>query len=107
MKLYAVLTPHGDAIGTDLTEREAAEAILNHDGQDYEIRSSDGGGFDLWSRQQVAGRGWHKTVIYSVETEAEKAEAEIFAKVLEANWQGQPSAMTMADYNQIIADAAE
>lgn len=105
---YVVLTANGDLIDTNLNAAEAAQAILNYDGQDFDIRANTGGqGFDLWSRQQVAGRGWHKTVIYSVETEAEKAEAEIFAKVLEANWQGQPSAMTMADYNQIIADAAE
>ena len=105
---YAVITQHGDLIDTNLTAAEAAQAILNHDGQDFEIRAnSHGDGFDLWTRQQVAGRGWHKTVIYSLETRWPMVEADIFAKVIAANWRGQPSAMTTESYAKMIEDAAE
>ena len=104
---FAVLTQNGDLIGTELTQTEAAQAILNHDGQDYEIRKdSDAIGHMLWTRQQVANRGWQKTVIYTGETDAAAAEAEIFQKVVAAYWSGQPSAISMTDYNQMLADEA-
>jgi hypothetical protein len=99
---YAVITQNGDLVGAELTQTEAAQAILNHDGQDYEIRNdSDALGFTLWSRQQVANRPWHATVIYSGESDKAKAEAEIFAKVIAANWDGQPFATTMQAYEEM------
>jgi len=104
MTLYAVLTQHGGLIDANLTAAEAAQAILNHDGQDYEIRRSVDG-YDLWTRQQVAGRGWSKTVIYSREENKEFAEATIYRKVIAANWQGQPQAIPMAEYERLQKDA--
>lgn len=102
---YAVLKTNGETIDTDLTAAEAAQAILSDDGQDYEIRpSSDYPGFDLWTRKQVANRGWHKTVIFSLETDADKAEAEICERVIHANWQNEPFAMTMEAYKEMLAE---
>lgn len=102
---YAVLTQNGDVIDTDLNTAEAAQVILNHDGQDYAIRAAEYG-FELWSRQQVAKRPWHRTVIFSAADNEADAEAEIFQKVIHAshNWRGSPYTMEMSDYNKMLAE---
>ena len=101
MTKYAVIDRHGEATA-DQTAREAAQIILWHDGQDYEIRKSELG-YDLWYRQQVANKGWTKTVVYSISDDESQAEAEIFDKVLWSGWHGY-SVMTMSDYDEMVAE---
>lgn len=64
-------------------------------------------GFWLWSRQQVVGRDWTRTVVYSAADTREEAEAEIFGRVIEAGWARHPEAMTDADYDAMMADLEE
>lgn len=101
---YIVRSAHGDVIDTNLTAREAAQIILNHDGQDYEIRQN-GESYELWYRQQVANKGWTRTVISSYAATEAAAEDEIFAEVLTSsfNWGG-PWVATMADYTRELAE---
>lgn len=104
--LYTVAKSDGDLIGRHMTLAEAADAILSDDSREYEIRH-DGVEFTLWSRQQVANRGWRKTVVYSFADDRALAEAEIFRKVIEARWDGHPEAITDESYDQMQADLAE
>lgn len=103
---YTVL--HDSAVlGRHLTAAEAAAEILTHDGREYDIRPEQDGGFTLWSRQEVANRGWTRTVIYSAADTMAEAEAEIFGRVIAAGWDRHPDAMTDADYDAMMADLAE
>lgn len=97
--LYTVARSDGDQREYNLTLAEAARAILQHDGGNYEIRrrpigrmSVDGEGFDLWTRQQVANIPWRKTIFYSPLTDYDAAEADIFQRVIaasgRADWRG-------------------
>jgi len=101
---YAVFTFNGDLIDENLTAAEAAHTILIDDGQDYEIRPDKDGGFWLWYRQQVANKPWTRTLIYSAENDAEKAESDIFEQVVSANGPG-PYAMGMDDWNRMLVEA--
>lgn len=107
---YTVIDPSsGEAIDSGLTAAEAAHIILTDDGRQYEIREDPDGGFTLWSRQQVANKPWSPTVVFSIETEREKAETEIFQKVIVADWPRHPEAITDQRYQEMLAnlEAAE
>ena len=98
--LYTVARSDGEQREYNLTLAEAARAILQHDGGDYEIRrrpigrmSVDGEGFDLWTRQQVANIPWRKTIFYSpLANDYDAAETDIFERVIaasrRADWRG-------------------
>lgn len=90
--LYTVARSDGEGREFNLSLYDAARAILHDDGCDYEIRPSSGGGYDLWSRQQVANIGWHRTQWFSLETDLEAAERDIFQRVVDdsgaGNWRG-------------------
>ena len=95
MTTYTVICTSGHVIATGLTVADAAAEVLTDDGREYEIRAAeDGNGYELWTRQQVANRGWTQTVVYSVEDGRTAAEAEIYAKVIAADWPRHPTVMT-------------
>lgn len=95
----------GEKIDGGLTVAEAAHIVLTDDSQEYDIRpSEDGDGFDLWSRQQVANKGWTKTVIWSISADHDEAEAEIFAKVIAADWPRHPEVLTDEQYASFEED---
>lgn len=109
--LYTVARADGENREEDLTLADAARAILHHDGGDYEFRPrGDGDGFDLWTRQQVAGLGWTRTHWFSLETDLAAAESDIFARVLAdsrlANWRGL-IAQTQADYERAASESGD
>ena len=104
---YTVLDLNGLVLGRGCDLAEAAHIILTDDGREYEIRpAADGDGFYLWSRQQVANRGWTKPVVFSLESDRAAAEAEIFAAVLAARWPQHPEAIPDAEYDTMTADLA-
>lgn len=111
MTSYTVIdNGSGEAIATGLNLRDAAAEVLTSDSREYDIREDEDGGFALWSRQQVANKGWTRTVVYSIETDREKAEAEIFGKVIVADWPHHPSVMTdeaFADMQRQLAEDGE
>jgi hypothetical protein len=106
MTSYTVIhTCTGEAIASGLTLEGAADEILNSDGREYDIRpSEDGNGFELWARQQVANKGWTRTVIYSLEDGRLAAELEILTKVIAANWARHPIAMTDAEFAAMTSE---
>jgi len=83
---YTVTSSEGEYPRRNLTVAQAADEILSSDSREWEIRSDDGV-WEIWSRQQVANRGWSKTVIYSVEDALEDAATEMFEKVIAHSWE--------------------
>jgi len=105
MTTYTVLDTHGFLIATGQTAADAAAEVLTDDGRDYDIRTAeDGNGFELWTRQQVANKGWTRTAIYSVGDERATAEARIFAKVIAADWPRHPTVLTDQQYAEMLAE---
>ena len=108
MTTYTVIDrASGDAIATGLSAADAASEVLTSDGQEYDIRpATDGNGFELWTRKQVASKGWTRTVVYSIENDRDAAEADIFAKVIVADWPRHPEVLTDAQYAEMLAELA-
>lgn len=94
----------GEKIGGGLTAADAAHIVLTDDSREYEIRADEDGGFSLWSRQQVANKGWTRTGIFSIKDDRTEAEAEIFDKVITADWRRYPEVMTDQQYSEMMAD---
>lgn len=107
MTTYTVIDTVGDVIATGLTAAEAAAEVLTDDSREFDIRADDGNGFELWTRQQVANRGWTQTVVYSLEDDRTAAEAEIYAKVIAADWPRHPTVMTDQQYADMQAGIGE
>ena len=122
METFTVIDADGYPVARHLTAAAAAHLILTDDGRGYEIRpmfygdeedyndcagivsvlgADCDGGYELWTRQQVANRPWSKTVLFSFADTLADAEAEIFAAVIRANWSRHPQAMTDAEYDAI------
>jgi hypothetical protein len=103
-KFYTVARRDGDGREYNLNLQDAARRILHDDGQEYDIRPTDGGGFDLWCRQQVANVKWYKTSVYSVQDDAELAEIEIFQKIVDASQDAAkgPDAIDQDNYKKSI-----
>jgi hypothetical protein len=97
----------GEAIARNLTAAEVAHIILTDDGHEYEIRPTNDGGFQLWTRQQVANKPWTKTLVFSFADTLAEAEAEIFWEVTRAHWPHLPTAMTDAEFDALAAEAAQ
>lgn len=79
---YTIADFRSDDVQSGLSARDAAAELLGHDGAEWEIRDEREAGFALWHRKPNAGRPWTKTMIYSVAENREKAESEIFEKVI-------------------------
>jgi hypothetical protein len=101
MTTYTVIDHRSGEEESGLTVDEAAHIVLTNDGQEYEIREDEDGGFTLWSRHKAANQGWSQTCIFSIETDRAAAEADIFEKVVAAKWRGHPEVMTDEEYNSI------
>lgn len=91
--LYTIARSDGDLREYKLTLAEAARRILHDDGADYEIRPrADGDGFELWTRQQVAGIPWRRASYFSFEENIDAAEVDIFHQLVEKSgcdgWRG-------------------
>ena len=103
----------GEMIETGLTVAEAAHIILTDDSREYEVRRSElGDSFALWSRQQVANRGWTQTRFYSLAGTADAAWAEIAQKVVDthnpyAPGSYGPEIVTDDQYAEMLAQRAE
>jgi hypothetical protein len=103
----------GEMLSTGLTATDAAHEVLTDDGRSYELRrAEDGEGFDLWSRQQVANRGWGRTRFFSLGATEGAAWAEIAQEVVDthdAHAPGShgPEVMTDAQYREMLAQLAE
>jgi hypothetical protein len=108
MTTYTVINENsGEAIATGLTAADAAAEVLTDDSREFDIRAAeDGNGFDLWVRQQVANKGWTKTTIYSLEDDLDAAEADIFGKVINADWPHHPEVMTDTQFAEMQAQFA-
>ena len=108
MTTYTVINNgSGEAIATGLNASDAASEVLTSDSQEFDIRAAaDGVGFELWTRQQVANKGWTRTVVYSIEADRAVAEAEIFDKVINADWPRHPSVLTDAQFAEMQAEWA-
>lgn len=79
MTRYVVINAQGEPIAENLSEAEAAHAILTYDSADYEIREDAEGGHRLWARP--LNGPWRSYLIYSPEYDRHVAEAEILAEV--------------------------
>ena len=101
---YTVVTPQGTLVATGLSMREAAIEVLTSDGRDFNIREENGE-FILWSRKQLGGVPWHRTVFGSANPDPEAAEMEIFAAVVDFGpMPGYDEVMTDEEYNKTITD---
>lgn len=103
MTTYTILNSDGDVINTGLSLHEAAAEILTSDSREFDIRADDDG-FTLWSRQQVANRGWHKTKFFSVKSDRDAAESEIFQDVVDSErFPGHCEAVSDETYAEMLA----
>jgi hypothetical protein len=108
---YTVLNRHGAMQDDGLSLADAAQIMMGYDGHEYEIKDSDGIGFDLWtsnfSRNSGAFKGLTKSVIYSVNEDRALAEAEIYRKVIKnAEWFCGCTVMTDAEHAEMTARTA-
>lgn len=114
MTTYTIITRNGDVLERGLSAEWAAREALSYDSNTFEIRQhEEGEGFVLWcspfSRASAAYRGVSPTFTFSLANDREKAEAEIFAKVIAApdgTFNG-CSIMTDAAYDEMIAEATK
>ena len=101
---------NGTVYDRGLSVEDAAHIILTHDGRDYEVRqaTTERGHniFELWTRQQVANIKWGRTVVYAVAETREAAEADIWRRVIRAQWANHPDVMTDRDYDAMLAEIA-
>ena len=106
-------TVTGEMIATGLTAKQAADEVLSYDSRSYELRpEEDGEGFALWSRQQVANRGWTRTRFFSLAGTEAEAWAEIAEEVVathDAYAPGShgPEVMTDQQYARMLAEISE
>jgi hypothetical protein len=105
---YTILTGEGEMIETGLSLRDAAAEVLTSDSREFEVRADKDGGFTLWTRQQVANRPWTATRFFSIKSDREAAEQEIFeAVVTSERFSGHNEAITDEQYRQMLADLEE
>lgn len=99
METYTVINSFsGDVIDSGLSAEMAAHVVLTDDGGEYEVREDERGGWSLWTRKQVANRGWSRTLVGSAESDRDAAEADIWLQVIRADWPRHPTVMTDASY---------
>ena len=99
MTFYTLINRNGD-VETGLNLIDCSTAILHHDGCDFEVRQTGPGKeWRLWTRQQVAGRGWTACDMWSSKTYEVDAERDILERFA-ANIRSHDgfNIMTDADY---------
>lgn len=97
----------GGRVERGLTAEQAVDMYLSHDGREWDIRPMDGGGYVVWDRQQVAGKGWKPTTLKSFESDEAQARGEIIAQALTLTWYSGIDIMTDADYDVMLAEIDE
>ena len=108
MTTYTILSGEGEMIETGLSLRDAAAEVLTSDSREFEVREDKDGGFTLWARQQVANRPWTATKFFSIKTDREAAELEIFeAVVTSERFSGHSEAITDDQYAEMLANLAD
>lgn len=104
MTTYTILSGEGEMIETGLALRDAAAEVLRSDSREFDIREDDDGSFVLWTRQQVANRPWMATKFFSIKTDREAAENEIFAEAVSSErFAGHYEAITDEQYADMLA----
>lgn len=94
---YTVLNRHGSVLGSELSQKDAADLILTYDGHQYEIRK-DGDWFELWVSQfsrnsTLGGRPLVKSAIFG------ESEDQIWTSVItHADYWDNQTCMLDADY---------
>lgn len=106
---YTVLNRHGDVISDNLTLSEAAAEVLNYDGNEYEIRAEDQGGYRLWvsrhSRNSTAWNGLTSSRIFSLHDDEALATAEIYRDVIRnAEWWSECEVLTDEQYAERLSE---
>ena len=108
---YTVLNRHGEKQADGLNIEEAAAAVMNYDGHEYEIRPcADGDGYVLWtspcSRNSGHWRGLVPSVIFSLSNDIDIAPAEICRDVIQrAHWWLSQEVITDDEYAARMANA--
>lgn len=108
---YTVLNRHGDVQAEGETLASAAQIVMNYDGNEYEIRAENDGGYRLWvsrhSRNSTAWDGLTSSRIFSLNNDEALATAEIYRKVIQhADWWNDQRVVTDADYAAELAEVA-
>lgn len=103
---YTFYTDSG-RVETGLTAEQAADLYLSHDNRDWEMRPMEGGGWQVWDRQQVANQGWKPTLLKSFEADETAARNEIVEQALTLEWYPGIGVMTDEDYHRVMADTAD
>jgi hypothetical protein len=104
MTTYTVISSSsGLAKNTGLSNVEAAQAVLSHDGQEYELRQADAGWWQLYIGRRSGGlvAAWcnNDLLLVAAPTEGE-AWDNIAALVIHHNWPNHPDVITDAEYAQ-------
>lgn len=105
---YVVIDNNGYVIDENLTARQAMDIILTDDSHRYDIRQ-EGDTFWLYTSEfssAAAGLGNRpltKSVICSLADTLEGATDEIALRVIKAQWQRKPEAMTTQEYADMLA----
>ena len=106
---YTVLNRHGDVQAQECTMFEAAQLVLEYDGNTYEIRpAADGKGYDLWvsrfSRNSSAHDGLTESRIFSPVEDEQLAHADIYRQVIRnAEWWDNCRVLTDKAYAEEMA----
>ena len=102
MTTYTVVTPRGELVASGLSLRDAAIEVLTSDGRDFNIREENGE-FVLWSRKQLGGVSWRRTVFRSANPDPESAEMEILEAIVDFGpMPGYDKVMTDEEYAALI-----
>lgn len=112
MTTYTVFQSNDSSIfESGLSLADAANSVLTHDGHEWEIRpAADGDGFRLWtsnaSRNSAAYQGLRQSTVWSLASDRQAAEAEIFAKVIAAEpaRSNGPEVMTDERFAAMVAE---
>lgn len=112
MTTYTVFQANDSSIFTSgLSLADAANTVLTDDGFEWEIRpDADGEGFRLWasnaSRNSTAYKGLRQSTTWSLASDRETAETEIFGKVI-ATGPGRSNGMEVVTDERFAAMLAE
>lgn len=111
--MYTVLNRHGEAQTTGASLAEAAQAVLEYDGNVYAIQpEEDGHGYRLWvsrfSRNSSCYDGLTHSGIFSLLDDRNLAEAEIFQKVINnADWWDGQTVMLDSEFEAHLKNAED
>lgn len=101
----------GEVEQRGVSTMDAAETLLMHDGNQFEIRPEPDGGFGLYtsrfSRNSSCFDGLTRSVIYSSSELLQTATAEIYQKVVECGFWERPTIMSDSSYDSMSMNNAD